>query len=85
MLPLSALAQANQEDDNAYQRAYGEFMTTVDTFERFRFEDGITRQEAARFLVMGAEALGLDLVANQTCVYSDMDDADPSLIQFVSE
>ena len=73
------------EDRHAYDRAYGEFMTSMSSFSAFRFEDPVTRQESSKFLLVGAEALGIDLSSDQKCDFTDLDDADPSLLPYIYE
>lgn len=73
------------EDRKAYERALGEFMTSMDSFQKFRFEDPVTRQEASKFLVLWAEALDLEVGSDQKCSFQDLDNANPSLVPTIYE
>lgn len=73
------------EDAAAYEWAFDEGLTTMTSFNAFAFENAITREQAARFLVAGADALGIDLESDQTCAYKDLASADQSLVEFINE
>lgn len=73
------------EDMAAYTWAFDEGLTTMTSFDAFMFENAINREQAARFLVKGAEALGIELSSDQTCDYKDLASADQSLVEFINE
>lgn len=85
--PVATLSvSANSaEDMAAYEWAFDTGMTTMTSFGAFMFENAINREQAARFLVKGAEALEIDLSSDQTCDYQDLASADQSLVSFINE
>ena len=86
--PVNFASANAAEDLAAYNRGYDEGLTTMTSFDAFNFENAITREQAAKFLVAGAEALGLeDNIGGQddTCDYADLGSADTSLISYIAE
>lgn len=83
---IAPIAKADSaEDMAAYTWAFDEGLTTMTSFDAFMFENAINREQAARFLVKGAEALGIELSSDQTCDYKDLASADQSLVEFINE
>lgn len=74
------------ENTQAYTWAFDKGLTTMPTFGQFMFENAISREQAARFLVQGAKALGIELAkADQTCDYKDLGSADQTLVDFINQ
>lgn len=73
------------EDMAAYEWALDSGLTTMTSFNAFMFENAISREQTARFLVKGAEALEIDLSSDQSCDYKDLASADQSLVEFINE
>lgn len=83
---LTSVTRADSEEDMAaYEWAYDEAITTMTSYEKFMPFANLTREAAARFLVMGAQALGLDMESDQDCDYEDLDSADQTLVEFIEE
>lgn len=86
--PVNFASANAAEDLAAYTWGYDEGLTTMTSFDAFNFENAITREQAAKFLVAGAEALGLeDNIGGQdeTCDYADLGSADTSLVTYIAE
>ncbi len=82
---VSNVKADSAEDMMAYEWAFDSGLTTMTSFSAFMFENAITREQAARFLVKGAEALGIELSSDQECDYKDLGTADQSLVEFINE
>ena len=85
--PISAITVKadSAEDMTMYEWAFDTGMTTKTSFADFMFENAITREQAAKFLVKGAIALELTTPATQTCDYKDLANADVTLISSINE
>lgn len=73
------------ENTAAYEWAFDKELTTMSSMNTFMWENAITREQAARFLVKGSKALDIDLSSDQSCDYKDLASADQSLVEFINE
>ena len=75
----------SEENTAAYEWAVENDVTSMPTYSAFMPESNVTREAAAKFLVAGADALGISMDSDQDCEYEDLDDADQSLTDYIIE